>query len=804
MKISLNWLKKYIDVKLADDALVEIFTLLGFEVENVETIGLRYQKSLVVGEIRSIIPHPNADKLSICQVCVGDNDTRQIVCGAKNFKLMDHVPVALPGTVLPGEVVITENKLREVLSCGMMCSGRELGLGGDHSGLLILDSSTKVGTVLHDAIDVQNDTIFDLSITSNRGDCLSYQGIARELGCKLNIPFKLPMIDDLEIKSQKKMITSINVDSNECICYHAFCISGVKVQKSPDWLVRDLQASGIKSVNNVVDICNWVMLETGHPLHAFDIKKIKNNELTIRRASNNESLLGLGGKQYFLNDRITIIADTERPLVIAGIIGGADAEIDDSSADILIEAACFDFATIMYTSRMLNLATDSSYRFARIVDGETCVNSGKRAVKLITEICGGQWVQYLPAKKYHPKQRIITITDEFIAKKLGFTIEHKIIHEILSRLGFGVQDTSSGFVLNIPSFRSDIERPIDIVEECLRIYGTDKLPSVSVNLYSIHRTDHRAYTYSMNTRSILSTHGFLECYNYSLISSEIVKNFLGTEILVDVQNPLSSDQACYRQSLLPGLLETLKFNIQNGNFDSKFFEIGKLAVKVNNKINEYLAISFIALENSLARSVNPKNVGFEDIKYLCFDVLKSYLNTDQVKLQMIGDSNLWQPGYSAEYSFLDRSGLEVKCGLLKKHSLNRLYGIKHNVWGAEIIIADSVFSRKLSAKTYKSFSQFPRIIKDISIVVNRDEQAGEVKYLLEKFAKKSVSGPINIEYVSLFDVYTGEHIDQYKKALGFEISFRSNERTLTDEEVKQSFGYIQNEISKIYEIRKIS
>lgn len=804
MKISLNWLKRYIDIEPEVEGLVDTFTSLGFEVESVESTGLMRQSSLVVGEIQKIEQHPNADKLSVCQVCVGVNDSRQIVCGAKNFKLFDHVPVALPGTILPRDIKITESTLRGIPSKGMMCSGRELGIGEDHSGLLILDKLTTIGAVLHDVIDIENDTIFDLSVTSNRGDCLSYLGIARELGCKLNLPVKFPAHGSPIPEKRTDLVADVVVQSDDCSGYYGFCLAGVKVGPSPEWIARDLQASGIKSINNVVDICNWVMLETGNPLYAFDVAKIKGNTLTIRHASNNESILGLDNRVHELNERVTVIADNERPLVIAGIIGSKDAEIDSSSTDILIESACFNSAAIMRASRMLNIFTDSSYRFARTVDGASCKSAGERALNLIVELCGGRYVQYSPAREYRAVSKTIIITDEFISNKLGFSIDHEIIHNILERLGFEVRDDGIGFTVIVPNFRSDIESPIDIVEECLRVYGTDKIPYGPVVSKSTHRKDHKAFTFSAAVRQMLSEHGFYECYNYSLISSEVVHNLLGEEPFVNIANPLSADQACYRQSLLPGLLNTLRTNIQNGNLDSRFFEIGKIATKTNDKINEYLAVSFVISEEPLSRTINPKNITFTDVKRWCFGVVKHCAAPEQVKLQTIQNSTLWQPGYSAEYVQLARSGIEVRVGLLNKRSLKQMFDIKENIFGAEIIISDTVFGRKSAIKSYSPFSQFPRVVKDISVIVDHDEQSGEVKHVLEKIAKKSVNGSVNIEHISLFDVYTGERINHNKKALGFEISFRSNEKTLTDNEVQKSFDYIQNEITKFYEIRKIS
>ncbi|MDR0595409.1 MAG: phenylalanine--tRNA ligase subunit beta [Puniceicoccales bacterium] len=805
MKLGLNWLKRYVDVDVDVAALSDIFTSLGFEVEGIEYIGLQRQSTLIVGEIQEIRQHPNADKLALCRVCVGRNDVRQIVCGAKNFKVSDHVPVALPGTILPGDVKIESSTLRGVKSDGMMCSGRELGIGNDHSGLLILDSASPIGANLHDVLNTESDVIFDLGVTSNRGDCLSYVGMARELASKLGKILKLPTFKVPEIFHRAECIAAVSVESEDCSCYHAFCVRGVKIGPSPDWLVSDLKASGMKSINNVVDICNWVMLEIGNPMHAFDLKKIADLRLNIRRARDGESLLGLDGKVHEMNQDVTVIADGNRPLVIAGIMGSIDAKIDDSTTDILLESACFESAAIMHSSRALGISTDSSYRFARSVDACTCEEAGNRAVALILELCGGEYVQRNVAKSYNHAPQTLKVEHDFIARRLGFEIDCERIIQILSTLGFGVEFSGGFYDLAVPSHRRDVTLPIDIVEECLRVYGTDKIPESPVKLTSVRRDDARPYTFCTKTRQLLANHGFLECYNYSLADVTLLETLCGEGSCIKLRNPLLSDQNCYRESLIPGLLSTLRSNIQNGNFDDQFFEIGKIAVKVSGEFNECLAVSLIALEDSLDRAVaSTRHVDFFHTKKLCFDVLANILDTKQIDLRPISESKIWQPEHSAEYCQLARSGVGVRCGLLNKKTLKNFFDLKGNIFAAEMTIADSVFERKVAKHNYKPFSQFPRVSKDISVVVAKDEQVNDVQRVLEKCIKKSLVPNVEMEYVKLFDIYSGERIDSDKKALGFEIGFRSNERTLTDSEVQYLFDSSQRELEKFYEIRKVS
>ncbi|MDR1255829.1 MAG: phenylalanine--tRNA ligase subunit beta [Puniceicoccales bacterium] len=805
MKIGLNWLKRYVDVDVDTAALPDIFTSLGFEVEGMECIGLRRQNTLVVGEIQGIEQHPNADKLSLCQVCVGENDVRQIVCGAKNFKLLDRVPVALPGTILPGDVSINSSMLRGVRSDGMMCSGGELGVKDDHSGLLILDPASPIGANLHDVLPVENDVIFDLSVTANRGDCLSYVGMARELACKLGKELKLPPPKPLAISNPMELMGPIGVESEDCSCYHAFCVRGVKIGPSPDWLANDLRAAGVKSVNNLVDVCNWVMLETGNPLHAFDLKKIVHGELHIRYALDGESMVGLDGKNHGLSRTVTVIADAARPLVIAGIIGSVDAEIDNSTTDILIESACFNPAAIMRSSRALGISTDSSHRFARSVDAHACERSGNRAVEMVLDLCGGEYVQKISAKKYECTPLEMRVEHGLIERRLGFEIGEEFIAYTLTALGFGVNFDGGTYAISVPPHRHDIALPVDIVEECLRVYGTDKIPSHPVQLTSVRRNDDGPYAFCTKTRHLLVNRGFFECYNYSLGDTTTLEAMCGEGSCINLRNPLLSDQNCYRQSLLPGLLSTLLSNIQNGNFDDQFFEVGKVAVKVGGEFSECLAVGLISLESSLDRTIgNVRTVNFCHMKELCFDILANILDTKQIDLRAISDSKIWQPGYGAEYGQLARSGVDVRCGLLNKKTLKSFFDLRCNVFAGEIIVADSVFTRKPAKHVYKPFSQFPRISRDISVVVSKGELAGDVQRVLEKCVKKSLAPHVEMEYVRLFDVYSGERIAPSKKALGFEVGFRSNERTLTDGEVQLLFDASQRALEKFYEIRKVS
>jgi phenylalanyl-tRNA synthetase beta chain len=374
----------------------------------------------------------------------------------------------------------------------------------------------------------------------------------------------------------------------------------------------------------------------------------------------------------------------------------------------------------------------------------------------------------------------------------------------LSALGFVVKFNSGVFYVSIPSHRHDIESPMDIVEECLRVYGTDKIKTSAVNLASIHRNDANSYIFCKKARQLLADNGFYESYNYSLVHSDLLLSVCDEEACLKLDNPFSSDQNCYRSSILPGLLSVLRLNIQNGNFDDKFFEIGKVAVKMDGSFSECLSIGFIVFEDGLDRVVDDTaKINFLQAKKLCLDILANVIEIGPIDLQVMKHSKIWQLGHSAEFCHLPRLGIDVRCGLLNKKALKSSFDLKGDILAAEIIIADKIFGKKITKPMYRQFSQFPRISKDISVIVSRDELSGNVLRVIKECAKKNVSSNVDIEYVKLFDIYIGEHVGVGKKALGFEISFRSFERTLVDSEVRSSFEAIQRELAEFYEIRKI-
>ena len=806
MRISTQWLRKYLDLQISDGELGEVFTSIGLEVEGVESIGVPRQDTLVVGEVQEIERHPNADKLSLCKVRVGADDVRQIVCGAKNFRVGDHVPVALPGTVLPSNFRIEKSNLRGVDSDGMMCSGKELAIGDDHSGILILDKGTKIGECLHGEIAIHSNRIFDLSLTANRGDCLSHIGVARDVAAKLNIPLKLPKITEIGIsegRPEGHFLESISVETPNCECYSAICVGNIEIGESPTWLKDDLAAMGIRSINNAVDIGNWVMMETGQPVHVFDGKKILGNQLTIRQAKDGETVTSLDGKLRTLDRTMMVICDRERPLVIAGVMGSIDAEVDASTVDVLIESAYFNADNIRQTAKSLNVSTESSYRFSRDIDGANVARNCQRVADLMVEICGGKIVSKC-WKVGSPRRQTFSIDFDpsSIERLCGFAIAIDTSERVLGNLGFGIKKLANGhWNVAVPTHRPDITCQADIVSECLRIHGTDKIPETQAKGTGLHRdTDHSA-TFLQRAANYFSNHGFFECYNLSLRSEYEAEKLFGKGSALAMRNPLSSDQNCFRNSLIPGLLDSLRLNIQSGNGDTKFFETGRTALKINEKFNECLAIGFVVVPQPIERSWRTfEGYDFYDAKALILPILRD-LSPKTPQFNPVEESNLWQPKYAAHCGSLDREKFQATCGLLNIN-LTKIFDIKQRIVAAEIVIHPSIFSEKSEKISFEPFSQFPRISKDISLIVKSDELAATVESNAMEAAKKNIAHDIFIESINVFDVYTGEEIPEGTKNIGLTINYRSNSRTLTDAEVQTAFNGAQADIGKLYDIRK--
>jgi phenylalanyl-tRNA synthetase beta chain len=805
MKISYNWLKNYVNLDKSIDEVAKALVQIGFEVEGIERLGLQPLAHVVVGEILSRDAHPNSDHLGVCKVDVGDGNIRQIVCGASNYKVGDRVPVALIDAVLPGDFKIKQSRLRGIDSYGMMCSAKELGLGEDHAGLLILTQRPALGTSINDVFP-GGDTVFDIEVTPNRPDCLSYVGMAREMAAYFNLRLSYP---DLRMKmileKAPSLIDELKVEvPTGCPHYRGYSIRGVKIAPSPEWLATAIKAVGMRPISNVVDVTNYVMMELGQPLHAFDARKIGGNKIVVRHAHEGEKIVTLDNKSRALDPSMMVIADAERPLVIAGVMGSLDAEVDDATVDIFLESAYFAPVSIRRTSRKLALSTDSSYRYERGIDPLGTEFAAMRAIELILEVAGGE-LAGSPRVSGEPTlvDHEIEFTGDYMRSMLGFDVKDIDIEKVLSRLELGVdrlttETKCAKFTVNVPSFRLDLDRPIDLVEEFLRIYGTDKLPNVPVNSNALVGDDDPMAVYWRSAGNALAARGFTECVNYPLRTGEETALWAGTDAApFALANPLASDQSHLRHSVLPGLLDNALLNQSRGNGAVRLYEMGRVFCQDEGKLWEYFSVGLIITADQAQQWKAVKTVDFYDASSVAIDLLHlSGVKTGADRLTPLALQGVWQNGHAAT---LSGEGYEVFCGLLDLAMTQKL-GLKGPVYAAEVCFLPEFLEKSKVgsiADKYKALSAQPSATKDICLVVPKETPSAAVYDALRKAARKSLEGAdYSLESVRLFDLYTGAGLPDGTKSFAFTLTFRSNERTLTDAEVNAAFERTQKLVAQ--------
>ncbi|MBA4138673.1 MAG: phenylalanine--tRNA ligase subunit beta [Opitutus sp.] len=810
MKISLNWLKQYVNLDgISVDELKRAITFVGFEVEGVATAGLPPLQHVVVGEIKTREKHPNADKLSVCSVDVGPalGGVRTIVCGAHNCDAGNRVPVALPGAVLPGDFTIRQSKIRGQQSDGMLCAPDELGLGDDHAGLMILDPQTPIGEPIN-AVLPPGDTVFDIEITPNRPDAISHIGIAREIAAWFRKDVTYPQV---KFRNETQgfrgdILADIRVEAPEdCPLYVGIAIAGVKVGPSPAWMQDHLRAVGLRPINNLVDVGNYVMLELGQPLHVFDAKKIGGRKIVIRRALDGEKLTTLDGKERALNSRMLVIADESKPMVIAGTMGGADAEVDATTTDVVLEAAYFRPQSIRWTSKRLGLSSDSSYRFERGIDPHSTLEAAGRAVDLLLETAGGTVVG--PSFKIggtQPWSREVKVTPSFIRSRLGFEIADDVIRDSLKALNLAIvgeselADGSPEWTVDIPSYRGDLDRPIDLVEEVLRMHGTEKVPPApAVGPALVDGDDDPIAVFNRKVTDYLVGQHFHECVNYTLRSASELKTWVSDSSAHELAlaNPFIEDQSNLRPTLVLGLLETLKLNQSRGNSVSRLCETGRVFMEINGTVHECVGVGFVLAHNPKDRAwmTRPEPDFYHVKRHI--EILMSHAGVNlsaQPLVPVTGSFWGWQEGQAAAAGEM-KAGWAARFGLLNL-SMVRAAGVEGKVWAGMFAMLPEKLTADAGHRRFQNFSLFPAALRDIALVVDATRHAEEVRKLLLKLARQTAT-KFAVESVEIFDVYQGAGLPEGKKSLAFAISFRSGERTLTDEEVNVSFVEIQRKIA---------
>lgn len=817
MKISYNWLKKYIDldpIEHSPKILAEVLPLLGFDIEDYEKLGPPPLKNVVSGQVLDYFQHPEADRLRCCKVTIGNHaETYDIVCGAKNFERGDKVMVALPDAVLPGNFKIKVANLRGQVSEGMLCSAKELLMGEDNEGILILDQDIELGIPINKLLS-DGDTVYDLEITPNRVDVLSHIGVARELSARFGLEVRHPKVVSLKgnVTSSNPLINSVEISAVQvCPYYTAINIKGVQVGSSPPWLRNAIKATGQRSINNVVDVINFVLHETGQPLHAFDADKIKGHKLIVRMAEDGERIITLDEVKRTLNTGIAVVADAERPLVVAGLMGSINSEVGKSTSNILLEAAYFSPRSIRSTSRKLNLSSDSSYRFERGVDPEAIANASLRAVDLILKVAGGKVDGEMMTKGSIPIRNTgVIFRPGHLRSFIGFDVNNEEIKSIFESLRLEVstvENDSATWKVMIPSYRADLQREVDLIEEFIRIYGTDKIPESRVVARGIDCKDHHIYKFNDIVADYLIGQNFNEVFLYSLRNSEETSFFFGRrnyEALA-LRNPLQSDQSHLRSSLIPGLLDVLKLNNARSNKVTRFFERGHVYRDINGEIVELVSVGFVIVADHLLREWRQRELAdFYSVKTISIEVLKiAGAAANKLVFEPIEACKLWQSGHAAFAGDFNKMGYELTCGLLNLSTLKDRWDLSTPVFAGSVLIVPEYFKRKLRRGRHSSISNQPASSKDLALIVRKSVYAGDVLKQVSKITKK-VATTFECEDIQIFDIYEGEGLPDGKKSIGLSLSFRSNKRTLLDKEVSFVFEHIQKLIIEKteYQVRK--
>lgn len=780
MKISLDWLRQYVDIDIKPVELADMLTMAGFEVEAVID-PYEHLAGVVAGKITDITPHPDADRLACCSVNTGGRTCR-IVCGAPNIKTGMIAACAMPGTVLPSGTRIESGSIRGQASEGMLCSETELGLGRDASGIMIIDDATRPGIPLADALCL-SDTVFEIGLTPNRPDCLSFTGIAREVAALLNKKLKRPDIQIRESETDIREMTSVSIENpGMCPRYSARLLTGIKVQKSPEWLQRRLLSIGIKPINNIVDITNYVMMETGQPLHAFDFHQLAEKRIVVRTLSASErTFTTLDGKQRSIEEDMLMICDGHGPVAIAGVMGGENSEIEDTTTDVLIESAHFDPVSIRKAGKRLGLSTDASYRFERGVDPEGTVYAMNRAAMLMMETAGGTIArgsidEYPGRKDIEP----IRLGTEKTNRHLGTSLTTEEIAHHLFSVEFAVTKTAPGtMIVRRPSFRVDVSRPEDLMEEVARLSGYNNIPTTFPVVSAKTEPPLRSFEVKADIRELMAGFGFNETIHYSFTAKNGERLELPDGDIrwneLPLVNPISENQSVMRTSLIPSLLEACQKNIFRQEQDLQFFEIGKAFYShgLEELPGETGLLSAVWTGARRPRLWQEKTVpcDFYDIK----GALESLFMALKIKPVACRQAPLNRCGYTrpgcSAIVLADNTDIGI-VGELKPSVLER-FDIRQPIFAFEINV-DLMMSLVPESTGFTQIPRFPATSRDMTLIMDENVAAADI------VAKIEASQVDIIEDIAIFDVYRGKPIAPGKKSLSIRITYRSHEQTLED------------------------
>jgi len=787
--VTQNWLKEFVSCDIAPDQLAHRLTMVGLEVEGQELIGAGLD-SVVVAELLAVERHPDAERLTLCQVNNG-TETVQVVCGATNHRQGDLVALATVGSILPGDFKIKKSKIRGQVSMGMLCSEVELGLADESAGILILPEGLELGRPVFEALGLK-DIRYEIGLTPNRPDCLSVFGIAREVGAMSGVLPQLPQSRLVEAGEKTSLQTSVTIEEPElCPRYAARLIRGVEIGPSPGWLVRRLEAVGMRSINNVVDVTNYVLMELGHPLHAFDFNLLRGKKIIVKAAAEGELFTTLDGQERQLVKDDLVICDAEGPVALAGIMGGENSEIQAETSDVLLEAAYFNPNTIRRTSKRLGIHSESSHRFERGADIDMVPVALDRAAELIKASAGGE-ICPEPIDCY-PRRlvaRELVISSRRTSAILGLQLTIERIRDLLQSIGLEIVSADADELRVVaPLFRPDLEREIDLIEEVARLNGYDQIPvTMPASQLDCQLPDHLQQVQAL-VRDTLVNRGLSEVINYSFISRGALDklNLAGDDIRltpVPILNPLNEEQSVMRTSLVPSMLETISRNLAYRSLDCQLFELRP--VFLPNPEGEGLGTEPVHLTVAMTGDRSPlgwvrkqEKVDFYDLKGLAEHLLSRLGLRDMTWESDSGEAYL-HPGKSARISIAGQ--LVGVLGEVHPTTLQN-YEIGQAVYLLDLDVPKlvEVFSPD---RQFKPLSRFPDVFRDSAILIDASLAAERVMAVIER-AKARFA-----EDVVLFDVYVGKGVPEGKKSLAFRVRYHSIDKTFTDEEINKAHARI--------------
>ncbi|MFE8071935.1 phenylalanine--tRNA ligase subunit beta [Marinobacteraceae bacterium S3BR75-40.1] len=776
MKFNEQWLRDWVNPEINTQGLVEQITMAGLEVDGVEPVAGRFE-GVVIGEVRRVEPHPNADKLRVCEVFDG-RSTEQVVCGAPNVREGLKVAFARVGAVLPGDFKIKRAKLRGTESAGMLCSEKELGLSEDHEGIMELPDASPVGEYLFDVLGLDDVTV-EVDLTPNRADCLSIRGLAREVGVLNKLPVEEPQIDAIEATHSE--IVSIDVEAPDaCPRYIGRVIRNVDVNAvAPQWMTERLRRCGLRSIDPVVDVTNYVMLELGQPMHAFDLELVKSG-IVVRMARKGEKLTLLDGQEVELTPDTLVIADQQKPVAMAGIMGGEDSGVSKKTRDILLESAFFNPRAIAGRARRYGLHTDSSHRFERGVDYKLQRQATERATSLLLEICGGEpgEIVEVASQPDLPEDRIVELREERISQVLGIEINRTEVEEILTRLGLHVDKlTKHGWEVHVPSYRPDIAIEVDLLEEIGRIFGYNNLPVTEpqgdLGLRSVHE-DKRPVS---RVRDHLVSLDYQEAITYSFVDSKSQRQVDPEHEGIGLANPISSDMDVMRTSLWPGLLQTVEYNQKRQQDRIRLFETGLRFIKEGEEIRQEPMLAGVVTgsrrpENWLGGA---ESVDFYEVK----GDLESLFQLLGITVDFVAGRH---PGlHPGQCARLEKDGETVGWLGAVHPQLQKNLDLNGAIYMFELCLNPIL---KGYVPNFKEFSKYPEVRRDLAIIVDNEVSWAEIEKTVQLEAGDYLTG------LRVFDVYQGENIGKGRKSLALSLFWQHPERTLNDEEIQAVFDQV--------------